>query len=372
MDKRINTCHICSYYNNILFDNLVSAQMEYSNPKVFFFKKYGTGNQYNLEYVDEVECYYNIDRIFFFLKAYKVFKKFKQIYHNMKFDLFFAHSLFANGYIAYLAKKKYNTPYIVMVQNTDINVFYKMKPYLSRLGMKILNNASAVIFASPVYRDYLISKHVPEKYRKSIYDKSKVIPYGIEDIFFEKSTDENKEIKEKIHIICAGLICKNKNQVNLAKAIEELNKAGYSIELSVVGKIDNRKIESRLKKYDFVSMIPYMDKNNLIREYRKADFFVLTSHTETFGLVYAEALSQGLPIVYSSGQGFDGQFEEGLVGYSANSKSVESIKKSIIKVIDNYDELKKMTKSAALKFQWEPISNQYKELYDAVLSKENG
>lgn len=40
----------------------------------------------------------------------------------------------------------------------------------------------------------------------------------------------------------------------------------------------------------------------------------MPSHKETFGLVYAEAMSQGLPIIYTKNQGFDGQFPDGYVG----------------------------------------------------------
>ena len=40
--------------------------------------------------------------------------------------------------------------------------------------------------------------------------------------------------------------------------------------------------------------------------------FCLPSHAETFGLVYVEAMSQGLPIIYE-GQGFDKQFQDGEV-----------------------------------------------------------
>ena len=42
----------------------------------------------------------------------------------------------------------------------------------------------------------------------------------------------------------------------------------------------------------------------------------MPSITETFGLVYGEALSQGLLIIYTKGQGFDGQIKEKLAGYS--------------------------------------------------------
>ena len=369
--KKIKICHICSYYENILFDNLVSSQLDFSDPKVFFFKKYGTDKQYDKKYIDEIECYNNIDRVFFFLKAFKVFRAYKKIYSGTRFDLLFAHSLFANGFIAYLAYKRYKIPYIIMVQNTDINVFYKWKPYLSGIAKKIIFNSSAIVFASASYRDLLISQHIPEGKRDFVRSKSIIIPYGIEDVFFENKNEKvKKTLKDKIHVICVGLICKNKNQVNLAKAIDGLNRDGNDIDLKIIGKIENEKIKSNLLKYKFLSLISYMDKKELVKEYQKADIFALTSHTETFGLVYAEALSQGLPIIYSHGQGFDRQFDEGFVGTSANSRSVQSIKDAIRKVINNFSDMEKNTKIASRRFEWSSIALQYKILYNTVLSKE--
>ena len=72
----IKICHICSYYENILYDNLISAQRECVEPKVFYFKKYGSVKQYNKDYVDEVNCFSELDRLFFFFfekKSYDAF-----------------------------------------------------------------------------------------------------------------------------------------------------------------------------------------------------------------------------------------------------------------------------------------------------------
>ena len=37
----------------------------------------------------------------------------------------------------------------------------------------------------------------------------------------------------------------------------------------------------------------------------------MPSKYETFGLVYPEAMSRGIPIVYTKNQGFDKYFEDG-------------------------------------------------------------
>jgi len=57
---------------------------------------------------------------------------------------------------------------------------------------------------------------------------------------------------------------------------------------------------------------------------------------EIFGLVYAETMSYGFPIIYTIGQELDGQFEDGIVGYSMNCFYAEKIADSIEDVINNY------------------------------------
>lgn len=60
--------------------------------------------------------------------------------------------------------------------------------------------------------------------------------------------------------------------------------------------------------------------------FAESDIFVMVSHSETFGLVYIEALSQGLPILYTRGQGIDGTLKE-KIGEAADSYDENSIKK---------------------------------------------
>ena len=55
----------------------------------------------------------------------------------------------------------------------------------------------------------------------------------------------------------------------------------------------------------------------------------MPSFPETFGLVYVEAMSQGLPIIYTKGQGIDGYFEDGKVGYPVNTKDSNDIVKKL-------------------------------------------
>ncbi|HGK7332802.1 TPA: glycosyltransferase [Streptococcus suis] len=62
----------------------------------------------------------------------------------------------------------------------------------------------------------------------------------------------------------------------------------------------------------------------------------MPSFHESFGLVYAEAMSQGMPVIYTRGQGFDGQFEEGVVGFSVDCIDEVEISNKIISIVKGF------------------------------------
>ena len=90
----------------------------------------------------------------------------------------------------------------------------------------------------------------------------------------------------------------------------------------------------------------------------------MPSFYESFGLVYAEAMSQGLPVIYTKGQGFDKQFSDGVVGYSVNPKNIEDIKEKIADIINNYETISNNCLNYVNKFFWENISSYYKNLFE--------
>jgi glycosyltransferase involved in cell wall biosynthesis len=96
----------------------------------------------------------------------------------------------------------------------------------------------------------------------------------------------------------------------------------------------------------------------------------MVSHSETFGLVYLEALSQGVPVIYTAEQGFDGIFKELEIGYGVDSKNIQNIMENIQKVIENYHFLQKNIANIPFsQFEWKNIAMQYNDLYKSILSE---
>ena len=91
----------------------------------------------------------------------------------------------------------------------------------------------------------------------------------------------------------------------------------------------------------------------------------MPSTSETFGLVYVEALSQGLPIIYAKGQGFDGYYSNIGIGFGVNARDYNDIANKIEQIIDNYDQISSNISKLDLEddFDWENIAARYFELY---------
>ena len=98
----------------------------------------------------------------------------------------------------------------------------------------------------------------------------------------------------------------------------------------------------------------------------------MPSYTETFGIVYIEALSQGLPIVHSRGQGVDGLFKADTVSESANPYDPSDIASAISTLLERL-KTDRTTPSLCIseskRFNWRDISKEYVEIYSGILRR---
>ncbi len=314
------------------------------------------------------ECFKKWDRLVFDYKQAKIYGDIVSKFNLSDYDCLHAYTLFTDGNCARRFSRKYGVPYVVAVRNTDVNTFFKVMPHLRSRGVAIMRDAKAVFFLSEAYRNEVFEKYVPQKYRDEILKKTIIIPNGIDDFWLDNApgTVDNKEISKNIRLIYAGRIDKNKNIRTTQKAMSLLRAKGYSISLTVVGKVADKSEFEAVMQDKYTNYIPNQKKEGLLQIYRDHDIFVMPSFTESFGLVYAEAMSQGLPIVYSKGQGFDGHFEDGSIGYRVDSHSAEDVADAVEKIVADYPTVSSKTVAAAHKFNWSQIVREYDEIYKKI------
>ena len=304
-----------------------------------------------------------------YLFPYKIQYKYRKLTTEVNLNevgLCHAATLFSDGAIALKLKKERGIPYVVSVRGTDTNLYSKWMFHLWPMGQEVLRGAERVVFISPTLREALFNSKPFRSMRNEIMPKTVIIPNGIDDIWLQNIRTERKTIdKESPRIIYIGVLDKNKNVMSLMDAIDRLSISHPGISLTIVG--GNGTQESKIKKrctehperYQMLGKI--YDKDRLREEIRKNDVFAMVSHEETFGLVYVEALSQGLPILYSRGRGIDGFFKEE-VGEPVNPVSVQSIAKGLEKIISNQEKYVLIGQKAN-DFSWELLAEKYIDVY---------
>lgn len=369
----VKILQICSYYlGSKLYQNLFNA-IEKSGVKediYIFTDRKNKSKTENLPNTHIAKCYNRFDRLIFRIKHGKALRYIlKETNYIRKNNLVHAHSLFSNGYLAYKLNQKFNLPYIVAVRNTDVNLFFKRMIHLRGLGLKILHNAELIIFISPVYRDFVINQYVHEKKKRIVSRKSVVIPNGIDRFWLNNKYIRSRKIKDKkINLIYAGNVSKNKNIETTIKACRLLIIEGYDVHYKIIGAMTNIRYRILINGYSFIEYIPFCNKEELIDHYRDSDIFIMPSIHETFGLVYAEAMSQGLPVIYTKGQGFDGQFKEGEVGYHVNPLDPEDIAQKIKMTAENYLKISNDCTTKSGRFDWDLIAGEYVDIYRSIIS----
>lgn len=308
------------------------------------------------------------DRLVFHLKHAKIGRDARARYAGGAFDVLHAHSLFSNGYIAWKLHRELGIPYIAAVRDTDINTFFRRMPHLRNLGRAILRDASRLVFLSKPYRDDALRPYLSEAALRDVHAKSAVIPNGIDPFWHEHRAPAPHAMgPERIRLLLVGRASKRKNVEAALDAAQMLIDRGIGVAFDVViGLVEDEAILSRIGQRPFVTLHRNLTREQLLPLYRKNDLFLLPSLQETFGLVYAEAMSQALPVIYTRGQGFDGQFEDGHVGFSVNPHDPAQIAQRILDVRRDYGRIAQNALDESARYDWDRFAREYDAIYREV------
>ena len=287
---------------------------------------------------------------------------------NLKnFDMLHATTLFSDGAVALMVKKKFKIPFIVAVRSTDIDTFLRFRPDLILIGLEVLKEASAIIFISTALKERFLNHPLIFKQKLLLLSKCLVINNGIDSFWLNNRLNQKKQNANKI--LYVGSLIKRKNILELTRAVLELNEEGVNCNLSIIGGggYYQKKVKMLSEKYypkiNYLGVIK--NQNELRNEYNLHGIFALPSKSETFGLVYLEALSQGKPVLCSKNEGIDGLFDF-KVGEFVHPNSILSIKKGLKKIMDNYSTYQ-IDKIDFTDFNWQNISKTYFTLYQKTI-----
>ncbi|NLI35985.1 MAG: glycosyltransferase family 4 protein [Bacteroidales bacterium] len=308
-----------------------------------------------------------------YIFPYKIDKKWDAIKRHINlssFDLLYASTLFTDGAIALKANREFNIPYIISIRATDVNLYLKRMPYLYKLAYNILHNSKNIICISNSIKSNLMKSNFFRIAHPDILNKIQVIPNGINNFWHINRTKKNRN-KNCSKFLYIGAFDNNKNVLLVIDAFKKAQKKYPTIKLSLVGEKGTQ--EKEIKKIcnrdnSIIYKGPIYDRHKIINEIRENDAFIMVSREETFGLVYIESLSQGLPIIYTRSQGVDGMFRTRNLGESCNPRNVNDISNAIQKMIQNYSNYDNIDNDLE-RFYWPSIGKKIATIINESVSK---
>ena len=378
MDISPKILHICNDFSGSIVHKSLYAELdelgctqtifvplrseEKKSNNVFKFKKKGS----RVVYSSVLSTFH---RVFFSSKICRLVRDLDTTINIDDFDIVHATTLFSDGAVALKLFYSHQKPFIVAVRNTDVYTFLRYRPDLYWLVHDILNKAKKIVFVSDSLKKSFFAHSLIKGKRQEYEAKSSVVYNGIDDFWLD-NVSGMKPLTERLLFI--GRFDKNKNVDRLISAVQRVKKDFPDLTLTLVGGGGDfhDKLIAQIKGKSWIEFLgPIYSKVELKRIFKDHSIFTMVSVHETFGLVYIEALTQGLPVLLSKGQGIDGLFAQKF-GEAVDPLSVKDIEKGIRKIIGDYGSYNLEDIDFSY-FSWKNISKIYSKLYENVLALEN-
>src|SRR3989344_67188 len=226
-----------------------------------------------------------------------------------------------------------------------------------------------------------IKSYVPDN--KQNQEKIKVIPNGVDKIFFSKVKNngfkEKNKISEKNLVLFFGRLNPTKGPEKLAEAAVNLTKSGKAKENDIafvfVGPDEGKaeEVKSIIKGYKNIHYIGALKGRDKVAEmYQASNVYVLPSYREGLPLTLFEAMASGLPIIASPVNGIPYEMSSPENGLFCEYGDIKCLEESILKLISNKKltgTISKNNKMKAKNYDWDLIYKKYMGEYFKLLSK---
>ncbi len=256
-------------------------------------------------------------------------------------DLIEAHKYTVEGVIGFDLSKSFRCPLICDIQGyTDVNILNK-KIALRGIYREMAQHVSAVLPYAP-WPIAAFQEAVGLDRAKCTY--LPVVP-GLDSMQAAPVIEENKMVSV-FHLDGWD----NKNFEGMALAVRKLVdthfEAHKALSLDIYGRGSAQTVltlEKFIRKHDLqdhVRLMGPIENKKMPKMFSDYAAFVLPSKSESYGLVFAEALFSGLPVLCNAHRGISGYFNFDDIGAGCDANSVRSIAVGMSQILLKQEELK--------------------------------
>lgn len=183
----------------------------------------------------------------------------------------------------------------------------------------------------------LVSKDLTKFYSEKLKDKKAKCVYIPNSINF---FPQEKAKLETENLISIGRLSHEKGYLDLIDIFKELHQKYPDSKLNIIGDgPDRKKIEKKIrdnKLEDYIILHGFQEKEYINKYLEKSSVYIMTSYTESFGLVLLEAFAYGIPCVaYSSAEGANEIISDNWDGYLIKDRDKNKMIKRICELLSN-------------------------------------
>lgn len=284
---------------------------------------------------------------------------------NEEFDLIHAHVSFPGGHLAMLLASKLKIPYVITEHMGPFP--FPQFPYSSQQNISIylrnaLGNASQIIAVSHSLAKKIASYNLPTPI---------VIPNMVNQDIFKYHPLEITPRPFKFFSL--AILSPQKGFDTLLSAFSLiLQQVDAKLLIGGDGTIlaPLQEMASNLKITENVIWLGALDRTQSYSQFQNCNCFVLPSRHESFGIVYAEALACGKPIIATKCGGPE-DIVKNINGLLCEIDNPQSLADTMLTMIKNYDQYdsQQIYLDFVNNFSAKVVTSQIEKLYTNVLQQ---
>jgi D-inositol-3-phosphate glycosyltransferase len=311
---------------------------------------------------------------------------------NIQYDLIHSH-YWMSGIAAQSLKEDWGVPMVHMFHTLGVmkNLVARSVSQLEVPGRiegerEVLRAADRIVIATAAEQEQLV------KYYQADENKLVIIPPGVDTgRFYPIPPDEAKEVigvpKDKCMLLFVGRIEPLKGIDVLIRALALIFNSGTfgpcEHHLAIIGgePVNNgitdmdkemQRLQSLCQELGIGSLVVFLGKRSqesLPYYYSAAEFVIMPSYYESFGMVALEAMACGTPVIASQVGGLAYLIEDGKTGYMVPEGDPEALAQTLIKLMQNPGLRQQLSRNAitcARSYDWNVISQRMQKLYEEV------
>jgi len=307
------------------------------------------------------KAYKTINYIRAYLIGYKIITK-----NNFQPDIVHANILTRTGFIAYLLKHWKGIPYVVTEHwSRYLSGRKAYKGILRKLTTRlVVNNAEAVLPVSEILKNAMLTHKLDNK-------NYIIVNNVVDNNFFEEITVSYRKKKRILHISCFDEQAKNVK--GIIRATNELSKKRQDFELILIGTgVDYQSIHEFAETFNFprglVNFLGEKTPEEVANWLKNSDFLVMFSNYETAGVVIAESLVCGKPVL-STNVGAAPEYINEINGILIEKGNENELIEQMNKMLDHFEDYDsvKIKNDSKNKFSYESIGLLISKIYNQII-----